>query len=304
MVTVLSPRRRAAALALALLFVTGACADDKSLDTDGVGGGITTGETTSSTFPPVSTDGGSATTSGGRGDPTPNDRGNPGARPATGSTVIRDTADEAPGAFAGVLLAPGAATSLVVDVLVQDGAAADPAALSALRDLLTQHSGKPVTVRGPTAINAADDVHSGDEIRALANQGRAQGSDTAVIHLLYLDGTYTDDGALGVAVRADTVAIFPDQLDRVASPFVSRSRIERAVATHELGHVLGLVDLYLDEGRDDPEHAGHSMNPRSVMYWAVESDLVGQVLGGPPPVAFDAADEADLRAIRGGASPG
>jgi hypothetical protein len=107
-----------------------------------------------------------------------------------------------------------------------------------------------------------------------------------------------------VTVRGDVIGIFPDQVAGAATPFVSRARIERAVATHELGHVLGLVDLYLDEGRDDPDHPGHSTNPRSVMYWAVEADVVTQVLGGPPPVDFDAADQADLREIRDGAPPG
>jgi hypothetical protein len=65
---------------------------------------------------------------------------------------------------------------------------------------------------------------------------------------------------------------------------------------------MGLVDLYLDDNRDDPDHPGHSTNPHSVMYWAVETDLVAQVLDGPPPVSFDAADQADLQKIHAGAS--
>jgi hypothetical protein len=36
------------------------------------------------------------------------------------------------------------------------------------------------------------------------------------------------------------------------------------------------------------------------MYWAVESDVVTDLLTGGPPVDFDAADLADLSAIRGG----
>jgi hypothetical protein len=69
------------------------------------------------------------------------------------------------------------------------------------------------------------------------------------------------------------------------------------VATHELGHLLGLVDLVLDTGREDPEHPGHSRSRDSVMFWAVESDLIGSLLGGGPPTVFDAADRADLVAI-------
>jgi hypothetical protein len=106
---------------------------------------------------------------------------------------------------------------------------------------------------------------------------------------------------LGVTVRADTTAVFPDRIASATSPLVTRHRLEQAVDTHELGHVLGLVDLARDTGRADRDHPGHSTNTRSVMYWAVESSLIGQVLTGPPPRDFDAADLADLEALRNGA---
>jgi hypothetical protein len=80
-------------------------------------------------------------------------------------------------------------------------------------------------------------------------------------------------------------------------------RVELAVATHELGHLLGLVDLVLHTGREDPEHPGHSPDRESVMIWAVETDLVTTLLGGGPPTDFDAADRADLSAIRRSAAP-
>jgi hypothetical protein len=230
----------------------------------------------------------------------PNDGG---AGGANADEAVRRAAGGSPGAFAGVVLAPAAAPSIAVDVLVQSGASADQPTLDAVRSLLASHSGKSVTLRSPIAITAAGDVHSADQIRQLADQhGTAQGSGRAVIHLLYLTGQYTDENALGVTVRGDTVAVFPDQIASSATPFVSRARIERAVVTHEIGHVLGLVDLFLDDHRDDPEHPGHSSNTRSVMYWAVEADIVAQVLDGPPPVDFDADDNADLARIHSGAA--
>jgi hypothetical protein len=81
-------------------------------------------------------------------------------------------------------------------------------------------------------------------------------------------------------------------------PLVGSSGIESAVVTHEVGHLLGLVDLFLHTGRQDPDHPGHSTDQNSVMYWAVESNLVADLLTGGPPKDFDNADLADLQTIR------
>ena len=217
--------------------------------------------------------------------------------------ALRSAARGAPGGFAGVLLAPGPAANIVVDVLVQSGVTADGDVIASIRDILAAASQKPVAVRGPATLDASGSVHTPNDIRRFADeQGKPeQGNGTAVIHVLYLDGSFSEPGVLGVAVRGDAVAVFPDQVSRAATPFAPASRIERAVVTHEIGHLLGLVDIYIDEGRDDPDRPGHSTNRSSVMYWAVESDVVAQVLGGPPPVSFDAADQQTLRKIHNGA---
>jgi hypothetical protein len=292
--------RRWLRVVAALALVAGACSNSKG------------GSTVGSTLPtPSSTDatnaGGATTTSNGASASTQKSGGATSKTTtkanAGGGDAIHDTSLAGPGAMAGIILAPGPATSIVLDVLVQSGVSADQGVLSTLREILGATSGKPVTLRGPTALTTSGNVHDGDSIRHLADsQGKAQGNGAAVIHLIYLQGSYSDNSVLGVTVRADTTAIFPQQIADSSSPLVSRQRLEQAVATHELGHVMGLVDLYLLDGRDDQEHPGHSTNPHSVMYWAVETDLVGQVLDGPPPVAFDAADQNDLSRIHGGAS--
>lgn len=206
-----------------------------------------------------------------------------------------------PGSFAGVVLRPGPATEIILDVLVQVGARPSPGAIEKITAELARASGKRVTVS--TGSVAGDrTAWSAAEIRVAADAGAtvAQGATVAALRLLYLRGSSTDaEGALGIAVRGDVAAVFADEVRRSATPLIGTDAIERAVSLHEVGHLLGLVDLFLDTGRGDPEHPGHSPNRRSVMFWAVETGLFAD-LSGELPEDFDAADLADLATIRAG----
>lgn len=188
--------------------------------------------------------------------------------------------------------------------MAQSGATIAEAAVERSARVLGEVTAKPVEARSTMALRTDDTDWSADEIRRTADAATAvsQGGGRAALRLLLLRGTYEGrEDVLGVAVRGDTVALFTDNIARAATPFVSRHAIGDAVLLHELGHVLGLVDLARNTGRADKDHPEHSPNSASVMFWAVESSLVGQVLNGPPPKDFDAADLADLRALREGA---
>jgi hypothetical protein len=139
----------------------------------------------------------------------------------------------------------------------------------------------------------------------MANEAATHAPDlpagTLLLQFAFVHGQSTQgDDVLGISLTGTFSAVFVDQVDDSATGLVSPAAIEQAVAVHELGHLLGLVDLYLHTGRADPQHPGHSANRRSVMYWAVESSVVGDLLTGGPPQDFDADDLADLRRIAAG----
>lgn len=314
-------RLRAATAAVASLLLAAACSGGQRAGGDDGGemlfGGDDEGTTTTAAHGdrPRAGDDRTTTTSSGRvATTTTTRRGSGGATSTTAgsgggpsTTRAPSTSDGGarglPGAYARTLLQPQRAERVVIEPLVQPGATPGQATLDHVAALLRQASGKPVVVASAVALPAGDGSTGDDEIRDLSDRHArtTRTAEQAVVRLLFLAGRYSPTtSVLGVAVRGDTAAVFPDQVEGASSPLVDADRLEQAVAAHELGHLLGLVDLVVDTGRDDPEHEGHSRNRDSVMYWAIESDLVGQVLSGPPPVDFDAADRADLAAIRNG----
>lgn len=149
-----------------------------------------------------------------------------------------------------------------------------------------------------------DDIYSLPEIHRIAGAARDAGSSgsTATLHLLVLDGESDEvPSALGIAINASTMVLFAERIEDAAAPLVGAREIWKSVTIHELGHLLGLVEIVQESEtsrHDDPSSPGHSPNEDSVMYWAIEDAGIAAVLGDGPPQDFDGPDRADLAAMR------
>jgi hypothetical protein len=124
---------------------------------------------------------------------------------------------------------------------------------------------------------------------------------TATIWIGYLDGSYAPDSStLGLAFDATSAVVFRDQIDQATTAVVNEAGIERAVLTHETGHLLGLVNIGYKSKYDheDPQHPHHSNDKNSVMYWAVDDTAVESLLEGGPPDTFDQYDTADIESFK------
>ncbi|MBW3649799.1 MAG: hypothetical protein KY458_04455 [Actinobacteria bacterium] len=266
------------------------------------------GSTTTAAGDDTGTDGGGggrdgATTAPRRSPPPPGDTGSQPSSPPEGERAS-DGASGPPGSFARTLLRPEPASTVVFELLQQAGAEPRRATLDHAKSVLRSVTAKSVADPSPIAVPGGAQAWTPESIRDTADRltKAGQGGGRAVLHVLFLRGNLQgNDEVLGVAVRGDVLAVFSDSIAAAGTPLVSGGALEDAVLLHELGHLLGLVDLVVDTGRDDPEHPGHSRNRDSVMYWAVESSLVTQVLAGGPPRDFDRQDLADLAALRNGA---
>ena len=221
-----------------------------------------------------------------------------------------------PGQRAADYLRPTPYTSIVVELDFVNGAEPEQAALSLFEQRFEAATGKPVDIVRSGGVPGKGPAHryTRDELVDLERQHRSQhsGGDRAVLYVLWLDGGFERDSdetkTLGAAYRGSAVAMFKANLrfasragplDLTKPPLVE---VEQSVFVHELGHVLGLVNLGtpMVTPHEDPGNRGHSNNRASVMYWAVETSAIGALLGQNPPDDFDANDKADLRRMREG----
>jgi hypothetical protein len=188
-----------------------------------------------------------------------------------------------------------------------------------LAEIVDKPAGVEAVLDGLIASRGADHRWTFAELEALALEtfDRVEPEGTTKMHVLFLDGAYDAPGGgvvLGVAWGQRHLAVFSQSVREACgdaglpSPLDEElcADAELAVWLHEVGHVLGLVDIGLPMQTDheDPEHDGHDRDADCVMYWAYEGDalvarLVDDLLGtGNGALDFDAHCLDDVAAVR------
>ena len=225
-----------------------------------------------------------------------------------GSSSAAPTSSPAPNG-AGSLAAQAAQSgpgheSLVVYVDWVEGQQPAVATLDLLERRLGEHLNKPggVTVRYGGALGGAlRDVYDEAALASLAQTAPPRESrplDTLSFQVIFVNGAAAasadEDDRLGVAFSASQVAVFEET---VLAHAPRGEQLEAAVALHELGHLLGLVNLGapLTAPHADPLNLVHCRNSGCLMTarsnnWGLRRDV-------DPDFCSDC--KADLRALGG-----
>ena len=215
-----------------------------------------------------------------------------------------------PGGLTLACLSDDKYTSMVVEIDYEAGYMPEQSSIDLLKTRLEQVCDKPQGIE--IFLTETNFEHEGQwsasDVREKGwneKSNNPQSDSTLYWQAIFPSGQYANDGVLGVAVDASTIAIFGEAVDDAEGPIFNRpsaEEIENSVLVHEFGHLLGLVNLVYQSPVDheDEEHKGHSNNEDSVMYWAIESANIGNIITGELPDDFDADDLNDLAGMLSG----
>ena len=215
------------------------------------------------------------------------------------------------GATAEQLLSGEHFTKLIVEIQYPAGYALPTGTRGDMEAFLNKYINKDnIQVIENEIVVPANNQYSIQEIIAVEEDNRSQfnAEGTMAIYLYLADGDYEGNSGnskvLGVAYRNTSMALFQKTIQDLSGGIGQPSErlVTSTVLNHEVGHILGLVNVgtpMVTEHQDEA-HGKHCDNEDCLMYWTAETgDIIGNLLGMSAPPDLDAQCQADLEANGG-----
>ncbi|HYC39164.1 MAG TPA: M12 family metallo-peptidase [Chitinophagaceae bacterium] len=215
--------------------------------------------------------------------------------------------DKPVGTSARPLLSASPYSSLRIEIQYMPGYAPDQNALAHVHSMLSSILNKPGGITIATSeipASSGSTLNIEQVFQVEKNNRRAfTTSNQIAVYVLYTNGHFTDGNVLGAAYRNTSVVLFGRTIHENSGGLgqVSRTKLEATVLEHELGHLLGLVDLGtpMQTNHRDAAHGHHCNNNSCLMYYTSDTrDILGFLLTGSIP-SLDANCRADLQANGG-----
>ncbi len=211
------------------------------------------------------------------------------------------------GASAKDLLTAGTYTSIKIEIQYMPGYAPDAASINNAVAFLNNLVNKPggisviqtqIPSAGKPVMTLNDIVEVEKNNRTVYTSGNQLG-----VYFVYTDSKYSEATALGLAFRNTSMALMGKTVTDNSGGIgqVSRTKLESTVLEHELGHILGLVNLGtpMVTNHQDANNPNHCNNNNCLMYYGANTtDIMGVLVTGNVPL-LDANCKADLTANGG-----
>ncbi|GGF35275.1 zinc metalloprotease [Echinicola rosea] len=219
-------------------------------------------------------------------------------------------AKRAPGVSAHEILSSDTYKSIKVEIHHMEGYPLSSSTASTVINWLEGLVNKPTGIQLVTkAIPAkGKEKYSVQDVRDIEDENRTAYSigEELGLYILIVDGYFEKDteteASLGFAHRNTSIVLLGKRMEENSNRFgkPDKDRLEITVLEHELGHLLGLVNLgtEMTSDHEDHENTGHCDNEECLMYWAVETNNIFNTLNQPIPT-LDENCRNDLKANGG-----
>lgn len=214
------------------------------------------------------------------------------------------------GKSANFLLAADQFPALELELVYMEGYEPSDKMLESLVEFLEKYTFKPEGIRlllkEIPAMNK--ETYTTEEIATIENDYRESYNEgnTISVFLLVVDGDFEkneeDSFTIGAAYRNTSLVLFGSQIEKNSGGIrrPSKSNLETTVVLHEMGHLLGLVNVGSEmvEPHEDEAYDHHCDNEDCLMYWAIETNSIFNYMRDVIP-SLDGNCERDLRANGG-----
>jgi len=185
--------------------------------------------------------------------------------------------DQQLGASANDMLSANKYTALNIQIQYMPGYELSTTTIANVTAYLNTVCNKPGGINiTQSEIAANGDTLNLDKVAIIEKQNRTlyTSGNTLGLYVLVTDGYDTSLTTLGFAYRNTSICLFGKDIFNNSGAIgeVSRIGLESTVLEHELGHIMGLVNLGtpMITFHQDTAHGNHCNNPNCLMYYAVE----------------------------------
>jgi len=209
------------------------------------------------------------------------------------------------GASAKDLLTAAKYTNINIEVQYMPGYAPDATTMNDVVAYLNTLCNKTSITYTTTVIAANGTVLTQNDVMTIEKNDRSSytSGNTLSLYVLITDNNFLTKNVLGFAYRNTSICLFGktiyDNSGGLAQP--NRIIMEENVLEHELGHLMGLVNIGspMQTNHQDVANGNHCTNKNCLMYYAAEStDLAALLLTGGS-LSLDSNCRADLHANGG-----